>query len=333
MDEKGMLSLNSGSEIKRGNIPEIITFGESMALLTPKGNKGLEYSGDLDKSFGGAESNLAIGVARLGHQAGWFGRLGNDPYGRYITKVIRGEGVDVSRSILSDDAGTGLMSREEVAGKVSVYYHRKHSAASYMQPEHLDEEYISKARILHITGITPALSDNCTRTVKEAVRLARKHGVKISFDPNLRLKLWNIEEARPVLLELAEQADYFLPGLDELKLLYATEDVDVILDKLKNLGAVSIIKGGNEETMILENGSLSSVPYFKVDKVIDPIGAGDGFCAGFMVGLLKGYSHKGAVKLGNLIGSMVVQLEGDWEALPTWAQVDTILGNKTHVER
>jgi 2-dehydro-3-deoxygluconokinase len=313
--------------------PEIITFGESMALFTPQGSRGLEYSGGLNKSFGGAESNLAIGIARLGHQAGWFGRLGNDPYGQYIAKSIRGEGVDINAAVLTDEAGTGLMSRQEVAGKVSVYYHRKHSAASLMQPEHLDEAYISQAQILHITGITPALSENCVRTVREAVRLARKHGVKVSFDPNLRLKLWTIEEARPVILELAEQADYFLPGIDELKLLYATDDLDTILDKLKGLRAVSIIKGGDDETMILEQGSLSAVPIFKVDKVVDTVGAGDGFCAGFLVGILKGYTHKGAVKLGNLVGSMVVQLEGDWEALPTWAQVDATLSNKAHVER
>jgi 2-dehydro-3-deoxygluconokinase len=304
-----------------------------MALFTPQGSRGLEYSSGLNKSFGGAESNLAIGIARLGHQSGWFGRLGNDPYGQYITKSIRGEGVDVSAAVLTDEAGTGLMSRQEVAGKVSVYYHRKYSAASLMQPEHLNEEYISRAQILHITGITLALSESCIRTVKEAVRLAKKHGVKVSFDPNLRLKLWTIEEARPVILELAEQADYFLPGVDELKLLYATDDMDTIINKLNELKAVSIIKGGDEETLVLDKGELSSVPIFKVDKVVDTVGAGDGFCAGFLVGLLKGYTHKGAVKLGNLVGSMVVQLEGDWEALPTWAQVDATLSNKAHVER
>ena len=147
------------------------------------------------------------------------------------------------------------------------------------------------------------------------------------------MKLWTIEEARPVILELAELADYYLPGVDELKLLYDTDDMDMIMDKLKALKAVCIIKGGEDETMILEQGALSAVPIFKVDKVVDTVGAGDGFCAGYLVGILKGYTHKGAVKLGNLVGSMVVQLEGDWEALPTWAQVDATLSNKAHVER
>lgn len=313
--------------------PEVVTFGESMALFTPSGTRGLEYSAQLDKSFGGAESNLAIGIARLGHRPGWFGRLGSDPFGRYILKAIRGEGVDTSRAVLTDEAPTGLMSRENVAGKVSVYYHRKFSAASRMLPEHLDEAYIGQASILHVTGITPALSDNCAQTVLAAVRAARRQGVKVCFDPNLRLKLWTIEQARPVLLELAALADYFLPGLDELKLLYATDEQEAIFAKLRELPAVSVVKGGDDETLLLEGGEVTAVPYFKAEQVVDTVGAGDGFCAGFIVGLLKGYSHKEAVRLGNLIGSMVVQAEGDWEALPTWEQVEARLGNKAHVER
>lgn len=313
--------------------PEIITFGETMALMMPNGSKGIEYSPQFQGLFGGAESNVAIGVARLGHRVGWFSRLGKDPFGRMILKKIRGEGVDVSRAELTTEAPTGLMLREVVSGKTSVYYYRKGSAASTLRPEHLDEEYIKQAKYLHVTGITPALSESCRETAKEAIRLARKNGVKVCFDPNLRLKLWSIEEARGVLLELAQEADYFLPGLDELKLLYQTESFDEIVARLSELRAVSIVKGGDDETYIVENGKVSSVPYFKAEQVVDTVGAGDGFCAGFFVGLLKGYSHYEAVRLGNLIGCMVVQMEGDWEGIPTWEQVEAVLNNVKHVER
>lgn len=145
------------SDSNRQGFPEVVTFGESMALLIAEGGKGLEYASDLKPSFGGAESNVAIGLARLGHASGWCGRLGNDPFGHRVYKAIRGEGVDVSRAQLTDEAPTGLMIRENVAGKSSVYYYRKLSAASFMRPEHLDETYIAGAKILHITGITPAL--------------------------------------------------------------------------------------------------------------------------------------------------------------------------------
>lgn len=314
-------------------VPEVITFGETMGLLMSTGNKGIEYSAVLDKSFGGAESNFAIGVARLGHRVGWFGRLGKDPLGRMILKRIRGEGVDVSRAVLTEEAPTGLMLKEAISGKSFVYYYRKNSAASLMRPDQLDEEYIKQAQILHVTGITAALSASCRETLREAIRLAKKHGVKVCFDPNLRLKLWSLEEARETLLPLAEEADYFLPGLDELKLLYQTDDFAEIVSRLSKLQAVSIVKGGDNETYLVENGKVTAVPFFKAERVVDTVGAGDGFCAGFIVGVLKGTPLAEAVRLGNLMGSLAVQMEGDWEALPTWEQAQAVLENKASVER
>lgn len=304
-----------------------------MALLMPSNGKGLEYSSELHSLFGGAESNVAIGISRLGGRVGWFGRLGKDPMGRLIYKKIRGEGVDVSRAELTDEAPTGLMMREVIMGKTSVYYYRKNSAASRMSVENLDEAYIAGAKILHLTGITPALSESCKEAAFDAVRIARKHGVKVSFDPNLRLKLWSIDEARPVLLELAKLSDIFLPGLDELKLLYQTEDWDVIVGKLRELSAISIVKGGENETYVVTKDAITAVPYYKAEHVIDTVGAGDGFCAGFLVGLSKGYEYAEAVRIGNLVGSLIVQTEGDWEGAPTWEQVDAILNDVKHIER
>lgn len=312
---------------------DVITFGESMALFMPTGTKGIAYSHNFEKLFGGAESNVAIGLARLGHNAGWCGRLGSDPFGQLITKALRSEGVDVSRVTYANDAATGLMFREVVAGKSSVYYYRRNSAASQMKPADLDASYIASAKILHITGITAALSESCRETLKQAIKIAKEHGVQVCFDPNLRLKLWTIEEARPVLLELAQLADYFLPGLDELKLLYQTEDMTVIMDHLKALPGVCVIKGGEGKTYLLDRGELHEVPYYKVDQVVDTVGAGDGFCAGFISGLLRELPLVEAVRQGNLIGSMVIQMEGDWEALPTWEAVDAVQNQRQHIER
>ncbi|MBW7477266.1 sugar kinase [Paenibacillus oenotherae] len=312
---------------------DVVTFGESMALLKGDSANGIEYAARMDISFGGAESNVAIGVSRLGHRAGWFGRLGNDPLGRSILKSIRGEGVDVSRAVLSDDGPTGLMVRETVRGKTSLYYYRQYSAMSRMAPVNLDPEYIAGARILHLTGITPALSDSCRETVIEAIRAAKRSGVKICFDPNLRLKLWSIEQAADVLLSLAEEADYFLPGLDELKLLYRTDDFDTIVSELNKLSALSVVKGGEGVTYLIENGTVREIPFFKAASVVDTVGAGDGFCAGFLSGLLQELDSSDAVALGNLVGSLVVQAEGDWESIPTRAEVDAVLQGTSHIER
>ncbi|MGG4034152.1 sugar kinase [Paenibacillus cisolokensis] len=313
--------------------PDLVTFGETMGLFMPPEHRALERSALLEQSFGGAESNVAIGAVRLGVSAGWFGVLGDDPFGRIIKKTLRGEGVDVSRVRLDGEAPTGLMFRETVAGKLAVHYYRKHSAASRMRPEHLDADYIRGSKILHVTGITAALSPECRATVREAVRIAREAGVAVCFDPNLRLKLWTIEEARQTLLPLAEEADYFLPGWDELRLLYDSDDFGTIADKLSALKAVTVIKGKDDRTIVLNRGQRTEVPFYPAERVVDTVGAGDGFCAGFLAGILKGMPPEEAVRLASIVGSLVVQMRGDWEALPEWPLVEQRLNNKAWVER
>jgi 2-dehydro-3-deoxygluconokinase len=313
--------------------PDMITFGETMALFMPEEHRSLERARMLEQGFGGAECNVAIGVARLGVTAGWFGVLGSDPFGSMILKTVRGEGVDVSRARLVPGETTGLMFRESIAGRLAVHYYRSHSAASRMRPEHLDEAYIRGSKLLHVTGITAALSADARATLLRTVAVAKEAGVKISFDPNLRLKLWTIEEAREVLLPIAEQADYFLPGWDEVKLLYQTDDWNTAVGHLSKLKAVSVIKGVGEKTVVLDNGTASDVPFFPADRVIDTVGAGDAFSAGFIAGILKGMSAVDAVKVGSVNGSLVVQMRGDWEALADWQTVEQRLQQKTWVER
>lgn len=313
--------------------PQIVTFGESMALFMPQEHKTIERAAVLEQGFGGAESNVAIGLARLGTSVGWFGALGDDPFGKIILKTLRGEGVDVSRARLDANAPTGMMLREHVAGRLAVHYFRKHSAASQMKPEHLDEDYIRGAKLLHITGITAALSDHCRQTIRRAVAIAKEAGVLISFDPNLRLKLWSIEEAREVLLPIAAEADYFLPGWDELQLLYDTDNYEDIKEHLAKLKAVSIIKGKDDTTVVLNKGMEEAVPFYPAEQVVDTVGAGDGFCAGFLAGIMKGMSPVEAVRLASINGSLVVQMRGDWEALPEWDTVEQRLSAKAWVER
>ncbi|TCW41773.1 sugar kinase [Laceyella sacchari] len=312
---------------------DVVTFGETMGLFTPMGGKGIAHSTLFEKSFGGAESNVAIGIARLGYAAGWCGLLGDDPIGRHIGKVLRGEGVDVSQARFLTDANTGLMLRETISERSAVYYYRKHSAASLMSPADLNEAYITNAKILHITGITPALSDSCHQTVLRAVEVAKSQQVKVCFDPNVRLKLWSVDQARPILLELAKMADYFLPGLPELRLLYQTDDFAEILEHVQALPGATIIKGGANETYVHERGKITVVPHVRVERPTDTVGAGDGFCAGFIVGLLKNKSLAESAHLGNVVGAIAVGSPGDWEALPTWEEVEQVLGTRNHIER
>lgn len=304
-----------------------------MALFMPEGHKSIERASTLEQSFGGAESNVAIGLARLGSSVGWFGALGDDPFGKLILKTLRGEGVDISRAILSADAPTGMMFREHVAGRLAVHYFRKGSAASRMKPEDLDEDYIRGAKLLHVTGITCAISEEGRKTARRAVEVAKEAGVIVSFDPNLRLKLWSIEEARETLLPLAAEADYFLPGWDELKLLYDTDDYNVVKERLRSLKGISIIKGMGDATVVLDKETETPVPFYPAEQVVDTVGAGDGFCAGFLAGIMKGMSPVEAVGLASINGSLVVQMRGDWEALPEWDVVEQRMSAKAWVER
>lgn len=312
---------------------DVVTFGETMACLKPQGTASLENSPWLLQTYGGAESNVAIGLSRLGVKAGWFSRLGKDPFGNSILKNIRGEGVDVSRVQQVDTAPTGMMMRELVYGKVQVHYYRKHSAASTMKPSDLDEAYIASAKILHITGITAALSNSSRETLLESIRIARRNGVKVSFDPNLRLKLWSAEEAKHVIMDIAREVDYFLPGFDEMMLLLGKTNLMDILAELKHLDAVIVMKSVDDATCLIEQGNVTMVPFVPAAHVVDTIGAGDGFCAGFLAGVSKGYTLDKAVHLGNLVGSFVVQAHGDWEALPTWETVERVLQHKYEIER
>jgi len=312
---------------------DVVTFGEAMGLFYPQSARGLGEGGPLLQSFGGAESNVAIGLARLGCRAGWFGLLGDDPIGRRILRELRGEGVDVSRVRLTDEAATGLMLRETVRGRLSVYYYRRNSAASLLSPADLDPAYVAQARILHITGITPALSASCRETVREAVRLARQAGVRISFDPNLRLKLWTLEEARPVLLELAKAADYFLPGYEELQMLFDTEDPAEIRTRISELSAITVVKNVDGCNWLYDGRDFYAYPFTPADRVVDTVGAGDGFAAGFLAGICQGARLDEAVELASLVGSLTVQAVGDWEALPHRAEIEHILPRTRHIER
>ena len=152
-------------------MPEIITIGESMIMMVADQSDSLQFVTSYSRKIAGAESNVAIGLARLGHEAGWISALGEDPFGRYIRNTIRGEGVDTSQVVFSQEYPTGLLVKElNEIGDPNVYYYRKGSAASFVKPDILKEQYFNDAKLLHITGIFPAVSAGCYETIIRAIR-------------------------------------------------------------------------------------------------------------------------------------------------------------------
>ncbi|HJV46653.1 MAG TPA: sugar kinase [Bacillota bacterium] len=303
---------------------DVVTFGETMVLFTPGSLGPLHFVNQFEKTIGGAESNLAIALSRLGHQVGWFSRLGNDEFGLYIRNYVRGEGVDTSRVIFDESYPTAVFFKERQMGSdPKIYYYRKGSAASQMKPNDVDEAYINQAKFLHLTGITPALSHSCMDTVFHTIKIAKKNGVTVVFDPNIRLKLWSKEEAGPVLREIASKCDIILPGLEEGEIITGKSTPEEIASALIQNGAkVVVVKLGENGAYYALNEQEEYVEGYPVKQIVDTVGAGDGFAAGFLSGLIRGWSYREAVRLGNRIGAYALSVAGDVEGYPFWNQID-----------
>lgn len=314
---------------------EVITLGETMVMMNPKESGKLKYIYDYKKQLGGAESNFAIGLSRLGHKVGWISKLGADPHGEYIKSFISGEGVDTSEVKFIDSALTGLFFKERrELGESKVYYYRHGSAASKLKPEDISEKYIAQAKYLHLTGITPALSESCYQTILTVIKMAKKNGVKISFDPNLRFKLWGKREMKESLIDIISKVDIVLPGLDEAKVLLGLEDLESIAENFLKLGPkIVVIKLGADGAFVANNEIKERVEAYQVERVVDPIGAGDGFAAGFISALIKNYNLIEATKLANAVGAFATTVIGDVEGLPTMKDIKEFTGEEISIDR
>ncbi|TXC90595.1 sugar kinase [Metabacillus litoralis] len=308
---------------------DVITIGESMVVFTPTSDGFMRNATQFTNRIGGAESNVAVGLARLGHKSGWISKLGDDEFGKAILGFLKAENVDVTQVTFDQDAPTGIYFKEpRRQHNTRVYYYRKGSAASKLSPENLDKEYLAKAKYLHITGITPALSDSCKETIFEAIKLAKSEGTTIVFDPNLRTKLWGEEEARKTLLEIAAEADIILPGVAEGEFLFGESDPHKLGQLFLNHGAsIVVLKIGAEGAFYFTGKESGLISGFPVKQVVDPIGAGDGFAAGFLSGLLDGIELKKAVERANAVGALVTMVNGDVDGLPERDEVEQLLSN------
>jgi 2-dehydro-3-deoxygluconokinase len=314
---------------------DVVTFGESMVLFGPDSSGPLRYVQNFNKSIAGAESNVAIALAKLGHEVGWFSKLGNDEFGRYIQATIRGEGVDVSRVIFDPLRSTGILFKERfMHSNPNVYYYRKDSAASTLKPEELDEEYIKSAKILHITGITPALSEDCKNTLFKAIEIAKANNVLVSFDPNIRLKLWSCEEAIPVLLEIAKKSDIIFPGIDEGEMLLGLTNPCDIAEKFMDMGcSIVAVKLGKEGCYVTDKAEKLYINSYRLENPQDTVGAGDGFAAGFLSGMLCKVGLRECAEHANGVGAMAVLVKGDMEGYPNVQQLLAFIGKTKTIER
>ncbi|WP_248908250.1 sugar kinase [Halocatena marina] len=309
---------------------DVLTIGETMVLLNPHESGPMRHVVDFRKRIGGAESNMAVGLARLDHDAAWISRLGSDPHGQYVRDTIRGAGVDTQYVTFDAEAPTGLMFKErrELA-ESRVYYYRDDSAASRMAPDDLPDEALANARYLHLTGITPALSESCRELVFDATRRAQEHGVTVSLDPNLRFKLWDETMMRETLLSLVEECDVVLPGIEEGAVLLGTDDPERIATEFRALGADEVVvKLGADGAFVASDAVAETVTGYEVERVVDPVGAGDGFAAGYLSGRLEGLDPVRATDRANAVGALATTVTGDIEGLPTRSELAQFTGDQ-----
>lgn len=318
-----------------GNNSELVTLGETMVAMVPGSAGPLRYVGMFQPRIAGAESNLAIGMAKLGHSASWISRLGEDELGHYVNNMIRAEGVDVSGVVFDALHRTGVMFKEMSAGETRVYYYRENSAASHLAPADISEEAIRGAKIVHLTGITPVLSQSCEDAVRTAMEYADKHGVRISFDPNVRKKLWKDRDYAPLLRELTLRSHIVMLGLDEAEAMFGMrtpEDIFELLFSDEGRVEAAAIKDGAEGAWVASADKRRHVPPIEV-KCIEPIGAGDAFNAGFLSGILEGLDIEICGRMGNIAGGLATQVVGDIEGYPSKEKMRVMLTSAREVYR
>ena len=309
---------------------EVILFGEPMALFAAKTEGKLHEVEEFIRLLAGAEVNVAIGLKRLGHSVAYVTKLGVDPFGRYIEDKLKQEGLDTQ--IVNDpDYFTGYQLKSKVSvGDPEVFYYRRNSAASHLSVEDVEKVDFTGAKILHITGIPPALSMSCRKATYRLIERAREHGLIISFDPNLRPTLWESKEVMiQTINDIASKADIVLPGTSEGQILMGSENPEEIAAFYRKNGAmIVIVKEGAKGAYVESGEGKTFYPGYKVEKVVDTVGAGDGFAVGIISAYLEGLSEKEMVARGNAIGAIQVSVLSDNEGLPTREELAAYMKEK-----
>lgn len=316
---------------------EVVTLGECLIAFVAIAPGPLSEASTFERFVVGAEANVAVGLARLGHPTTYIGRIGMDGFGDAIRRRLLGEGVDCTALTTDPEAATGLMFRERrLLGPSHVLYARTGSAGSRLSPADVDRAADAGAfegsRWLHLSGITPALSSDAAAATDRAIEHAAAAHATISLDLNLRRRLWSDEVAAPVLRRLAGRVDVLLGSPDEMAVVTGLghdEDPVALARAALDLGpAIAVVKLGVDGAIALDREepdlpvARSGIP---LPVLVDAVGAGDAFCAGFIAARLDGTGLAGALEMGNACGASAAAALGDQTGLPDRAALAAIL--------
>lgn len=315
---------------------KVLTIGEPLVLFGAIGEENLNKKiADVDKFqryLAGAEINVCVALKRLGHDVHYITNVGDDPFGEFIMKQLDTEGIGTTYIKKTTQYFTGFQYKTAVThGDPSIFYFRKNSAASHYSVENIEELNINLQEIdaIHVTGIFLALSETTRMVVYHLIEQARKYGVRIFMDPNLRVQLWDNER---VMIEeinkMASLCDVVMPGLEEGFLLTGSRNPESIADFYLHRGVeMVVVKTGAEGAYVKTAQMHHNVEGFKVSHIVDTIGAGDGFAAGLISAYLEQQTIEDSLRQANAIGAFAIQCAGDNEGYPTREELTKFLNN------
>lgn len=313
--------------------PELVTMGETMALLTHGQTTPLRHARSLDVGAGGSESNVAIGAARLGISTAWIGRVGDDEFARMVTRELLAEGVRTYASVDPSKPTALMIKGPRNSRSTRVTYYRADSAGSALGPDDVDVAVLRSARVFHTSAITPALSSTARKAVHHCIEICREAGTLVSIDLNFRRALWSESEARAEFRLLASKADIVFATQSEAQIPCGATDPAALARELADLGGGSaVIKRG-------ELGAVASIQgqEHHIDAVpvvtVDPVGAGDAFAAGYHAATLRGHDATEALRWAAVMGAWSVSTYGDWQGLPRLEELETLPDSRDGVLR
>jgi 2-dehydro-3-deoxygluconokinase len=301
-----------------------------MAVLSPPDAAPLAQQPVLALAVGGAESNVAGALAALGYRAAWLSRVGADPLGHRVLTDLAARGIDVTAVEVDPERQTGVYFKDPGPDRTGTYYYRRDSAATLMGPALARLPLLRRARVLHLSGITAALSDSCAELVTEIVTRRAVPGPVISFDVNHRPALWRRRpcDAAAALLEPARAADIVFVGRDEAETLWGTRSPGDIRDLL-GAGPVIVVKdAGHGATSYAPDGEETFVPT-PASRVVERVGAGDSFAAGYLAALLEDRDAAGRLRLGHLVAAATLRTRADVPTVPARDELDRYLALDT----
>lgn len=311
---------------------DVVSLGECLVALVADEVGSLAEARSFIRHAAGAEANVCVGLARLGHRSAFIGRVGDDGFGRAIVAAMRAEGVDLTHVAVDPERPTGLLIRERRAlGPAEVVYYRQGSAGSRIGTGDVEGAHalFAPGRWLHVTGITPALSDSCREALARALAMARDQAMPISLDLNVRRKLWSAQDAVRALRDLVRQATIVFADLDEAALVSGVDPGGGWEDPARALLALGaqavVVKLGPDGAVVLtQHREPMHRPAVAVTTVVDPIGAGDAFAAGYLSALLDGTGTEGALDRANACGAFAISALGDMAGMATRAELERL---------